>query len=274
MNTVFKFYYQVWVCFSLGGALAFTYLMRRALDLLPLSAVSADTSVWDDDEGAVAPSFAAPRPISSGIAPRALWIFALGLLLSGSLIFNMLGTEARVADPAIWAAVQPPPDGVQPQGLSLDGMAYMRGWYPEDYAAITWINAHIAGAPTIVEASGNPYMWYSRVSIYTGLPDVLGWGNHESQQRYPDEAWARQTAVTDFYGTGDPSAALTFLKEYHVGYVYLGQMERGCYTTDSANQCQALPADALAKFSTLERAGVLRPVFRDGATVLYQVVSQ
>ena len=135
-------------------------------------------------------------------------------------------------------------------------------------------HAHVAGAPTIVEASGNPYMWYSRVSIYTGLPDVLGWGNHDSQQRYPDEVWARQAAVTNFYATADPSAALTFLQNYHASYVYLGQMERDCYMTTSANQCQALPADALAKFSTLERAGVLRPVFRDGVTVLYQVVSQ
>ena len=37
MNTVFKFYYQVWVCFSLGGALAFSLLIRRALDLRPLA---------------------------------------------------------------------------------------------------------------------------------------------------------------------------------------------------------------------------------------------
>ncbi|HET9111918.1 MAG TPA: DUF2298 domain-containing protein [Ktedonobacterales bacterium] len=274
MNTVFKFYYQVWVCFSLGGALAFTYLIRRALHLLPVSETSADASAWDDDDGAVAPSIVAPRPVPSGVAPRALWVFALALLLSGSLIFNLLGTQARVADPAMWAAVQPPPDGVQPEGPSLDGMAYMRGWYPEDYAAITWINAHIAGAPTIVEASGSPYMWYSRVAIYTGLPDVLGWGNHESQQRYPDQIWARQNAVTNFYATNDPGAALTFLKDYDVSYVYLGGMERDCYTTNNSGQCQALPADALAKFSTLERAGVLRPVFSDGATTLYRVVGQ
>jgi uncharacterized membrane protein len=153
-------------------------------------------------------------------------------------------------------------------------MAYMRGWYPEDYAAINWINAHIAGAPTLVEASGNPYMWYSRVSIYTGLPDVLGWGNHESQQRYADAVFARQADVTNFYATADPNAALTFLKDYHVGYVYLGGMERTCYTANSAGQCQALPADALTKFSTLVGAGVLRPVFTDGSTILYQVVGQ
>ena len=46
-------------------------------------------------------------------------------------------------------------------------MAYMRGWYPGDYAAINWINAHIGGDPTIVEASdGNYYLVWSRLNIY------------------------------------------------------------------------------------------------------------
>ena len=31
MNTVFKFYYQVWVCFALGGALVLGQLAPRAL---------------------------------------------------------------------------------------------------------------------------------------------------------------------------------------------------------------------------------------------------
>ena len=269
MNTVFKFYYQVWVCFSLGGALAFTYLIRRALDLPSLLAARPrPEEMWESEPGA------ALHALPAGIAPRLLWAFALALLLGGSLIFDVQGTRARVSDPTIWAQVQPPPGGVQPQGLSLDGMAYMRGWYPEDYAAINWINAHVAGAPTIVEASGSPYLWYSRVSIYTGLPDVLGWGNHESQQRYPDQVWARQAQVTNFYATADPAVAQSFLKDYHVGYVYLGQMELTCYTANSAGQCQALPADGLAKFTALVNAGVLRPVFRDGSTTVFQVVGQ
>jgi uncharacterized membrane protein len=101
---------------------------------------------------------------------------------------------------------------------------------------------------------------------------VLGWGNHESQQRYPDEVWARQGQVTSFYATADPAAAQSFLRDYHVGYVYLGQMELSCYTSNSAGQCQALPADGLAKFTQLVTTGVLRPVFRDGATTVFQVV--
>jgi uncharacterized membrane protein len=273
MNTVFKFYYQVWTCFALGGALAFVVLMRRALDLRPLLRFHARLAESGDVDDVVERAVTLePRP--AGIAPRLLWLVVLAALLGSSLIFDVQGTRVRVADPAVWASVQPPPAGIQPKGPSLDGMAYMAGWYPEDYAAINWINAHISGAPTIVEASGNPYMWYSRVSIYTGLPDVVGWANHESQQRYPDQAFARQAAVTNFYATADPQEAVTFLRDYGVSYVYLGGMERSCYITDGANNCVALPAGALAKFATLTALGALRPVFVDGATTLYEVVGQ
>ena len=116
------------------------------------------------------------------------------------------GDTGPRADPAIWAAVQPPPGGVQPQGLSLDGMAYMRGWYPGDYDAINWMNEHIGGMPMIVEASGGVYEWYGRVSIYTGLPDVVQLG-HEGEQRYGgqqpfgDQIGPRQQDLHQFWGT-------------------------------------------------------------------------
>ncbi|HEY7850756.1 MAG TPA: DUF2298 domain-containing protein, partial [Ktedonobacterales bacterium] len=232
MNTVFKFYYQVWICFSLSGALIVAQLAPRALGLAPR------------DRAASRDSIASGMTPASGVNlwGHAAWVMALSLLLGGSLIFDFLGTQARVNDPTVWAAIQPPPGGVQPRGLSLDGMAYMRGWYPEDYAAIQWLNANVTGAPTIVEASEGPYQWYSRVSIYTGLPDVLGWGSHESQQRYPDQIATRQFAVQSFYLTTDPQAALKFLGDYNVRYVYVGGLERSCITTDANGGCVSLPA--------------------------------
>jgi YYY domain-containing protein len=256
MNTVFKFYYQVWVCFSLSGALIFSQLIPRALGVLNIARPVVSwraLSLWQ-------------------WAPRAAWVLALALLLGGSTIFDTLGTQARVADPAVWAAVQPPPGGVQPHGLSLDGMAYMRGWYPEDYAAINWLNANVSGAPTIVEASNGPYAWYNRVSIYTGLPDVLGWGSHEAQQRYPDQVEGRQFAIQSFYLTTDRAAALSFLSEYHVRYIYVGQLERSCIVTGANGVCVALPQASLDKFTTMASKGDIKPVFTDGATVIYEVI--
>jgi uncharacterized membrane protein len=191
-------------------------------------------------------------------------------LLLGSSIFLISGTVARVGDPTIWAEVQPPPGGIQPTGLSLDGMAYMRGWYPGDYAAINWINAHIGGDPTIVEASDGNYYWYSRVSEYTGLPDVLGWGSREYEQRYGDAVFSRQSDVQSFWATTDPGTALSFLHQYRVQYVYVGQLERTCYVMQGSS-CVPMSVGALAKFDTLRNDGALRIVYQSGGVVIYRV---
>ncbi|HEX5547612.1 MAG TPA: DUF2298 domain-containing protein, partial [Ktedonobacterales bacterium] len=280
MNTVFKFYYQVWTLLSLGGVLALTQMLGRIFPLrsteetLPESGDELDQELVDEPSGGVGPSH--PRKIAwAGVlrgGMRIVWVLTFAGLLFGSSVFFVEGTQARVSDPAVWAAVQPPPGGVQPQGLSLDGMAYMRGWYPGDYAAINWLNDHIAGAPTIVEASNGPYAWYSRVSIYTGLPDVLGWSSHESQQRYGDQVYARQSDVQSFYGTEDPAAAVNFLRQYGVKYVYIGGLERTCYMTNDQGGCVPMSGVALDKFTTLAQAGVLRAVYQKSDVMIYQVV--
>jgi uncharacterized membrane protein len=280
MNTVFKFYYQVWTLLSLGGVLALTQMLGR---IFPLRSTEEKQQGGGDDsnqELVDEPSDDAVTSHRRGVewagvlhgGMRIVWVLAFAGLLFGSSVFLVEGTQARVSDPAVWAAVQPPPGGIQPQGLSLDGMAYMRGWYPGDYAAINWLNNHIAGAPTIVEASNGPYAWYSRVSIYTGLPDVLGWSSHESQQRYGDQVYARQSDVQSFYDTEDPAAAVNFLRQYGVKYVYIGSLERTCYMTNDQGGCVPMSGAALDKFTTLAQAGVLHTIYQNSDVVIYQVV--
>src|SRR5579859_7466742 len=134
-------------------------------------------------------------------------------------------------------------------------MAYMRGWYPGDYAAINWMNAHIGGDPVIVEASNGNYAWYGRVSEYTGLPDVLGWGSREYEQRYGGEVFPRQSDVQNFWATPDPNVAVAFLRQYGVRYIYLGQLERTCFVTQPSNgACVPMSQPAIAKFQTLVQA--------------------
>jgi YYY domain-containing protein len=328
MNTVFKFYFEVWLCLSVGSALALSFLLPRVftgIDALiagsprlslqvPASAEAVEAHVVaarqvrasfarlvfhtpyaSAGEGPPGPADAAltggssirPALTSSGVAARSpwqgmllargalkgAWVVALLLLLAGSSIFLVDGSAARVEEHLSWAAYQPPPSGIQPTIPSLDGIAYMRGWYPGDYAAITWMNQHIAGTPTIVEASNGSYAWYGRVSIYTGLPAVLGWSDHEAEQRYPAEVYARQADVDAFYSTDDPAAALLFLNRYGVKYVYVGKLERTCYMSAGANnQCVPLTGGALTKFDTLEQEGALRAVYRNPDTVIYQVM--
>ena len=53
---------------------------------------------------------------------------------------------------------------------------------------IHWLEDNVQGTPTIMEGlSDNPlYHWSNRISIYTGLPDVIGWNWHQKQQRSLD----------------------------------------------------------------------------------------
>ena len=273
MNTVFKFYYQVWILFALGAALAFAWLVRR------FWAPSPDEL---GDEESAASEFARPRAVSllraGNWLARQAWTVTLILLVFGSTVFLVEGTQARIQDPAIWVAVQPPPDGVQPQGLSLDGMAYMRGWYPSDYDAITWMNEHIGGMPVIVEASGGVYNWYGRVSIYTGLPDVVQLG-HESEQRYGgqqpfgDQIAPRQQDVEQFWGTADAEGAASFLTRYHVGYIYLGKVERECFSKQG-DTCTPMSAPAIDKFHQLESSGRIHAIYSNQDVVIFQVAPQ
>ncbi len=280
MNTVFKFYYQAWTLLALGSTLAFVYLLRAArAHWMPETSTDVPTPEPDATPEYPADTADVPGPGVTHqsvdlvpVAARRVWAVLLLALVVACCIFPLEGTQVRVRDPQVWAAVQPPPNGIQPQGLSLDGFAYMYGWYPSDAAAITWMNQHLAGIPTIVEASNGPYQWYGRVSIYTGLPSVLGWSSHEAQQREPGDVYARQADVQQFYGTSDPNQALSFLRQYGVRYIYLGNLERTCYMTDAQNACVAMSQGAQAKLTTLEHAGYLRTVYGSQGVVIYQVV--
>ena len=267
MNTIFKFYYQVWTLFSLGGVLAFCQLLPRVFGSATVSESSRSLTGTGDLE--IRDPQWSLSTNGVGIL-RTVWTIVLVVLVLGSSIFLVEGTQVRLQDPTVWAAIQPPPGGVQPRGLSLDGMAFMRGWYPGDYAAINWLNTHVGGDPTIVEATNGNYQWYSRVSVYTGLPDVLGWGNREYEQRYGDEVFARQADVVNFWSTTDSGTALGFLRQYNVRYIYVGNLERTCYIMQN-NTCVPMSAGALAKFQTLQHAGAISTVYSNSDVVIYEV---
>ena len=232
MNTVFKFGIQVWV-------------------LLGLATGAALPGLWA----------AVERGRSRGM--RWAWIMALALLMFAACIYPVVGTPARVDDRF---------PGTRPPLGTLDGMAFMTvGEYvwPEegnrfelkyDYQAIRWLMANVKGTPVVAEAAIGYYREFGmRVASYTGLPILLG-ALHQSEQRYGWQVSERDGAARDFFNTTDLERARQLIRDLHIRYVYVGQLERTIYN----------PA-GLQKFDRLVQMGEMRVVYRNERTTIYEV---
>ena len=113
---------------------------------------------------------------------------------------------------------------------TLDGLAYIARSSPGEYAAIQWLRENGKEGEGIVEAVGDSWSPYGRVSSSTGMPTVLGWPWHEHQWRGSREAFeGRAEDVRAIYTTPDASEAMRLLKEYDVQYVVVGPRERVSY---------------------------------------------
>ncbi|MEX2031019.1 MAG: DUF2298 domain-containing protein [Anaerolineales bacterium] len=279
MNTVFKFYLQVWTLFSVSAAAALVWML-------------SEIPAW--------------KP---GL--RRAWVGGVSILVFCAALYPLISAPTKMRD-----RMEP----TAPH--SLDGMAFMdtavyydQGTsFPlaEDARAIRWLQENIQGTPVIVEAHIPEYRWGARMAIYTGLPTVLGWKHHQSQQRVVsgDPTTARAIEVSSFYLTASDEEARAFLSQYGVEYVVVGRLERMYYgnlepclpapeggrvVCDLANrlygvmpvsldpaQCAVMDANAappsyrcqsggMEKFDRLAQAGVLIEVYRDGETEIYQV---
>ena len=103
---------------------------------------------------------------------------------------------------------------------------------------LNWLNHFLPGNGVISEAVGGSYSDYGRVSVYTGLPTVLGWPGHELQWRGGFElAAGREDAITTLYSTRSWDEAAAILARYDISYVYVGELER-----------ERFPAYGLTKF--------------------------
>ena len=89
---------------------------------------------------------------------------------------------------------------------------------PDDYRAIQWLQDNIDGTPTIAEGQAGLYHWGARVSIYTGLPTILGWDWHQRQQRtaYGWMIDARLRDIKTLYESPSMTEAWPILDRYAV----------------------------------------------------------
>ena len=139
-----------------------------------------------------------------------------------------------------------------PFGYTLDDFDRVQRENPDEAAAILWLRSAPDGI--IAEATGNPYSNVGRISIYTGLPTILGWGNHEGQWRDPALQGTRRQDIETLYVTPDWQTTKSILEQYNVRYVVVGNLERNSYRVNEE------------KFNNF-----LRLVFQQGNVTIYEV---
>lgn len=112
----------------------------------------------------------------------------------------------------------------------LNATAFLETDFPEDAAAIRWLRNNIEGTPVVLEANGDSYTGYERVSAMTGLPTVLGWYVHEWLWRNDvSDLNAKSQDVETIYTSQDSEQVRKLLETYKVSYIFVGSKEKEKY---------------------------------------------
>lgn len=113
---------------------------------------------------------------------------------------------------------------------NLDGLQWLALESPDDFSGIQWLKQTVKGRPVIVEAVGESYTNFGRVSVFTGLPTILGWRVHEWLWRGGFEIPGQRTEeVRTIYERPTSPEAETLLEQYQVKYIFVGDREREAY---------------------------------------------
>lgn len=112
----------------------------------------------------------------------------------------------------------------------LDGSVWMTALFPADKQIIDFLNESVTGQPVVLEAQGDSYTDYERISAYTGLPTIAGWWVHEWLWRGSSDVIGKKIPVVmAAYQSPDVAATRELLKAYHVEYVVVSGLERAKY---------------------------------------------
>ncbi len=112
----------------------------------------------------------------------------------------------------------------------LNGLNWLQQQHPDDYKLVLWLRKHAVGQPVILEAVGESYTTYARVSTFTGFPTVLGWRVHEWLWRGGFEIPGQRTEeVKKIYTNPNNPQAKQLLLQYRVKYIIVGDKEREAY---------------------------------------------
>ncbi|HTX92771.1 MAG TPA: DUF2298 domain-containing protein [Anaerolineales bacterium] len=296
MNTIFKFYYQAWMVWSLASAFGVAVILERlkawkgTFAMLFAGFLLVFVSLNVTNPGLQALLWIASLAVfvsalifgSRRDVRGSLFHVGLSLLMVVSLTYPILGLGNKANDlqiPAFFSTLKSARAAGDPKALqdalqvwTLDGSRLFSDQYPDDAAAARWLLTAPDGV--IAEAVGGSYTDYARMAAYSGLPDVIGWTFHEWQWRGTfDEQVSpiqnlncisadggprkRGDDIRCLYETSSWDDASTILTQYNVRYVVVGTMELRTYHVNDAKFKQHLTQ-----------------VFSQGDVVIYEVPSQ
>ena len=114
--------------------------------------------------------------------------------------------------------------------IGSDASVFIEEDYPSDAEAIAWLRENVEGTPVLLEAPGDSYSDYARISVATGLPTVLGWVTHEWLWRNDYEiVRQRNEEAEQIYTSEDHALVETLIEKYNISYLYIGALEREKY---------------------------------------------
>lgn len=212
LNTVFKLSYQAWLLLALGGAVALTVALRKALR---------------------------GRSYAAWLALPASGLVAAGLVYALITTPNRtegFGKESRIDGLAFLSQSQDPRD-VSEYALTRWVQAHTDPGDTVIEASGRLWRTDDKGQPVIVDASVD-YSDAGRISARTGRSTAIGWYFHEIQWRGDspanrDEFTRRQAEIDSVYTQPDAANVLSKMREMGANYLVLGKLELSKYPAAS-----------------------------------------
>jgi YYY domain-containing protein len=142
---------------------------------------------------------------------------------------------------------------------TLDGQAFLATEDPQTWFLVRRLQAVARPGEAIAEAAGHYYSEFTRITMHTGQPTVLGWDWHLKQRgQSPEEIAARAADLEFLYRGGDPEKRRAVLDRYHVRWAVAARVERNRYDLTDEDPLGDIP-------------GVHMTAEEDGA-ILYRVL--
>jgi hypothetical protein len=196
INTIFKFYYQVWALWAIASAYAVYSVLgehRSARPAPMLRYFFGGMVVMVVGLGSLYFIFGAytrgfVEPYQSGYG-------ATSFAISDSTLLVTDGQDVVIGQPLLQSAVTGAPTVTAPYNGQVqirDGMLWVRADYSvdggsfmvnsDDYAAIQCLADVAQEGEIAVEAERDAYNpRYGRIGALTGIPILMGWENHQRQ---------------------------------------------------------------------------------------------